>query len=361
LPTTCSNSPRRQLVLGRDTDCALVKLAIKGQNVLIAGDPASGKSWVTGLLCEQLIAQQYSVCLLDPEGDYAELETLSGVQLLGGDEPPPSLEHLARALRHPDVSVVVDLTRLDLQAKHDYVLAALRMLRDLRRDTGLPHRIVVDEAHYFLHDPAETAVLDLAAGGHMLVTWRITGLDAAILATMECVIVTQESDAAEACLLREIFQGDGDPEHWQRQLGTLELDEAALLATGAEERGTLRRFRLAPRLTRHVRHRQKYLDVPVEPARAFRVEFDDGEAGPQVCTLQQLVDLATSTPGMRIAAHVRRGDFSRWIDDVCHDHALAATIRELEGRSRAGSLPDFNCALVQAIKGRYGVVDDLAW
>lgn len=32
-----------------------------------AGDTKSGKSWVTGLLCEQLILYGYCLCILDPE------------------------------------------------------------------------------------------------------------------------------------------------------------------------------------------------------------------------------------------------------------------------------------------------------
>ena len=53
--------------------------AVRGRNILIGGDPKSGKSWMAGSLCEQLILQRYSLCILDPEGDYACLEALPGV------------------------------------------------------------------------------------------------------------------------------------------------------------------------------------------------------------------------------------------------------------------------------------------
>ena len=45
--------------------------------MLITGDTKSGKSWLTGLLCERLILHGYSLCVIDPEGDYRTLEALA--------------------------------------------------------------------------------------------------------------------------------------------------------------------------------------------------------------------------------------------------------------------------------------------
>jgi hypothetical protein len=87
-------------------------LAVRGRTVLIAGEPGTGKSWLTGLMCEQSILQGYCLCIIDPEGDYRSLEALPSVITLGGDDPPPHARELVRALRHPDVSVIVDLSNL---------------------------------------------------------------------------------------------------------------------------------------------------------------------------------------------------------------------------------------------------------
>jgi hydroxymethylpyrimidine pyrophosphatase-like HAD family hydrolase len=56
---------RRTLLLGHTDDGRSFELAIRGRNVLIAGDSKSGKSWVTGLQCEQMILHGYSLCILD--------------------------------------------------------------------------------------------------------------------------------------------------------------------------------------------------------------------------------------------------------------------------------------------------------
>jgi haloacid dehalogenase-like hydrolase len=111
LPPHRAHSQR--IILGHDADGKVVEAAIHGRNILIAGDPRSGKSWITGLFCEQLILQGYCLCVIDPEGDYTTLDLLPGVVLFGGDDPPPRFSDVARALRHPDVSIVIDLSAID--------------------------------------------------------------------------------------------------------------------------------------------------------------------------------------------------------------------------------------------------------
>ena len=59
----CSDTQRLARVLTRRS----------WSNVLVTGDAKSGKSWVAGLLCEQLILHGYCVCVIDPDGDYSSL------------------------------------------------------------------------------------------------------------------------------------------------------------------------------------------------------------------------------------------------------------------------------------------------
>jgi hypothetical protein len=239
-----------------------------GRNVLVAGDPRSGKSWVAGLLCEQLMLARYCVCIIDPEGDYRTLEALPGVRMLGGLSTPPSPAEVVHALRYPDVSALVDLSAVSHADKVDYLGAVLPALRAWRQRTGLPHGIVVDEAHYFLHGPRVEEMVDLDMGGYTLVTYRASSLEASVRQAAEAIVVTRTTDEREATALAQMG-GAGDAGDWQRRLATLTIGEAALLPTVEEAGGRLRRFRLAARLTNHIRHRQKYLDVPVPAHLAF--------------------------------------------------------------------------------------------
>ncbi|MFO1078062.1 MAG: HAD hydrolase family protein [Planctomycetota bacterium] len=346
---------RRSLVLGRDEAGEVVTLAVRGRNVLITGDPRSGKSWVGGLLCEQLIVQQYCTCVIDPEGDYTELESLPGVLVLGNDRAP-TMHELTRAIRYSDVSVIVDLSGIGGQDKHDHVIGTLRLLMELRRQTGLPHRIVVDEAHYFLHEQADVEVLDEGVDGMTLITYRVGGLQPEMLRRVECAIVTRGTDPEEVRRLHAAFHREDDLAAWIKTLGGLAIDEAVLLPVTAEAQGRLRRFHIAPRLTRHVRHRHKYLDVATPGNRAFRFELD-GTQGPVVGSMRELVHALGCIPVARLVQHVQRGDLSRWIAEVIADKELAAAVRDVEEQHRLGQLPDFNGAVIRAIRDRYAVTD----
>ena len=110
--TADSPRARRRLLLGYTEDGREFSLASAAATCWSTGDAKSGKSWVAGLLCEQLILHGYCVCVIDPEGDYSSLEALPGVTVLGGEDPPPTPRELLRALRYPDRSVVIDLSRL---------------------------------------------------------------------------------------------------------------------------------------------------------------------------------------------------------------------------------------------------------
>ena len=350
---------RRRLRLGYTEDGREFSLAVRGRNVLVAGDAKSGKSWVAGLLCEELILHGYCVCVLDPEGDYRSLEALPGVSVLGGEEPPPTPRQLLHALRYPDRSVVIDLSRLPQDAKIEYIRAALPALNVMRRRTGLPHRIVLDEAHYFLHDGGAQHLLDLELNGYTVVTYCASRLPPALLAATEVMIVTCESDPVEVDALckRCAACKHVDSVAWRVQLGHLPLGEAVVLPITEEAGGAVRRFMVGRRLTPHVRHREKYVDVPVTEGRAF--VFSDGPAPwKSARTLRQFVGEVEHQTGAGIEGYLRRGDFSRWIGDVFGDHALAAELRLHEDRYRRGDDLDVAPEIAAAIRGRYDLTEN---
>jgi hypothetical protein len=350
---------RRRLRLGYTEDGQEFSLAVRGRNVLVAGDAKSGKSWVAGLLAEQLILHGYSVCVLDPEGDYGSLEALPGVAVLGGEDPPPTPRQLGRALRYPDRSVVIDLSRLPQDQKIEYIRAALPALNVMRRRNGLPHRIVVDEAHYFLHDSDAHQLLDLELNGYTVVTYCASRLPKALLSATEVMIVTCESSPSEVDALCRCCARckHVDGVAWRQQLGHLALGQAVALPITDEAGGELRLFTIGPRLTPHVRHREKYVDVPVTEARAF--VFTDGPTfGARARTLRQFVDYVERSTTAALRGYLRRKDFSRWIGDVFGDHALAVDLRAQEERYTRGDDLDVVPELVAAIRGRYDLTED---
>jgi hypothetical protein len=138
-------------------------------------------------------------------------------------------------------------------------------------------------------------------------------------------------------------------------LGELALDEAALVRVGGGHGAHLERFRIALRITAHVRHRAKYRDVPLPLERAFVFTRGHERVGAPARTLREFVEEISRAPGSAVAAHADRGDFSRWIADVFGDRSLALDIAELEEQHRRGSVLDLGTALVESVILRYEV------
>lgn len=322
---------RRQLLLGTVDSGQPFYLAVRGRNLLIAGDPRSGKSWITGLLSEQLVIHGYSLCVIDPEGDYAPLEALPGVVRLTAGALPPPLEEVISALRHPDISVVLDLSPLEQSEKRTYVARLLPGLATYRRQYGLPHRIVIDEAHYFLHDPGIEAIIDLELAGYTLVTYRLSQLHPRLLTACEAVIVTRLTDPHE--IQAALMVGGQPPTVAEVELiSTLGIGEAVVLPNAAEAGSRLCRFRVAARLTEHARHRQKYLEFPVPERDAFVFTRGGRPTGQWARSLTELARGIGMVGSEVLDGHLRRHDFSRWIIDIYGDYALAAQVKALENQ-----------------------------
>jgi hypothetical protein len=64
-------------------------------------------------------------------------------------------------------------------------------------------------------------------------------------------------------------EGRMSQQEWGQLLGNLVIGEAVALPITEEAEGDVRRIRLAPRLTPHVRHLSKYIDIPIPESRAF--------------------------------------------------------------------------------------------
>ncbi len=355
-PRLASTSPmRRPLLLGRDDSGKTISLRIGGRNLLVVGDPRSGKSWIAGLLLEQLIIQRYSVCVIDPEGDYRGLETLPGVILFGGDDPPPRPRELMQALRNADFSTVIDLSKLPFEQKREYVPQLLTMLNTVRRQTGLPHRIMLDEAHYFLDETNVDQLLDTELGGYALVTYRLSQLPSHIVNAEDVVIVTRHTDQHEVEALKALRPPADNTVDWTAALGNLRLEDAVLLP-GAEEAGPLR-FQIAPRITFHVRHQHKYLDVPVSERHAFLFR-QDGKTMARARSFRELSEVLGKAAPDLLVEHLCNGDLSRWIRDVFGDRPLAAQVREVERRYALQPTADVNDELLRLIRERYSDEDE---
>ncbi|MCD0459523.1 HAD hydrolase family protein [Roseiconus lacunae] len=353
------STSHRKIVLEEIDGEAPFEMLIRGRNVLVAGDSKSGKSWLAGVLAEQQILQDYIVYVFDPEGDYSGLASLPNTLALGGGRQLPYGDDLKMLLQQ-GINLVLNLSHLNHEEKCRYIQRHLPLVTQHRRERGFPHRIMLDECHYFFREPSEQQLLDSELAGYTLVTYRPSQMQSDVLAKIDVVAVTRLAEHLEVDVLRELLDNKGgsaiDSHDWYERLANLGINEAALLPPSKEADGRLRKFVVAPRLTAHVRHRTKYFDVPVSEAHRFVFTRNGQATGTSAGTLRELVDTAKSVPSEIISRHSRHHDFSRWIATLFCDYGLANEIRRIETDVKnGGTVEQFLNELCQIVEQRYEI------
>ncbi len=321
----------RKLVLESLAGQAPLEMAIRGRNILVAGDSKSGKSWIAGLLCEQMILQNYTLLIFDPEGDYGSLHSLPNTIVLGGNKLLPALDDLMEIL-HQGLSIILDLSHLDHDEKVSFIRQHLPLTAKYRRKKGYPHYILLDESHYFLGCLDCGGLLDTELGAYILVTYRPSQLPKELLQSFEAVIATRMVEKNEVDVVEQLAPPSSVKGDLHKLLGNLETTEAALLPPTEEVEGKPYRFTVAPRLTLHVRHRTKYFEIPIDLEQAFIFTDNGTPTGECARTLSELAASANSVDFAVITGHLQRHDFSNWISSTFKDSDLANVVRKLESQ-----------------------------
>lgn len=295
-------SRRRVVRLGTYDDGAPATIPASRVNIAIHGGSGSGKSYVAGAIAEQLVAMDYMLCVLDLEGDHLALGGMHGVVVVGGREPLPPPDQIGRVLRQGFTSVVVDLSLEREDVKRAYSLRVLDVLRRVRDEVGLPHWVMVDEAH-----------VPMARELHGW--WKDEGRQTGLC------LVTYRPD-----LLFPIAERG-------EYVITLAADGAML-----ERRGVTspRRFTPRARATPHVRHWHKYAEGQVSPERRFYFRDHGGLTGRSAGNVTELRrELRRADDGI-LRHHASHGDFSRWLADLTCDDGMVDAVRSAEAAIALG-------------------------
>ncbi|HEX6009013.1 MAG TPA: HAD-IIB family hydrolase, partial [Actinomycetota bacterium] len=145
--------PRHDIVIGTAGDGEPVRVRPYRTNVLVTGPSGSGKSTLVTAFLEQLVEHSYQFCLIDPEGDYEELEH---AVVLGSHDGAPTVDEALDALVDPDINLVLNLLGERLDDRPGFLSSLVPRLQELRVETGRPHWMVVDEAHHLLPSGLQT-------------------------------------------------------------------------------------------------------------------------------------------------------------------------------------------------------------
>jgi hydroxymethylpyrimidine pyrophosphatase-like HAD family hydrolase len=318
---TVNAEPKRwQVELGTFDDGSPARIPASQRSILVQGASGAGKSYVAGLFAEGLLDLEYTICVLDLEGDHPALGERRGVVTVGGVDGLVPPEHVVRLIRHRLASVVVDLSLEPFETRKAYARTLLAELLERRADTGLPHWIIVDEAHVPLGPEFDAQCLVPRPQGLCLVTYRPEILCPTAATGHDIELDVRSPDVV-------ILTRPGEPP---------------------------RRFHPNRRDTVHVRHWHKYTAVPT--AMALRFVFR-GPGGPNGRTAGHLAEFDAELRAASdsvVRHHAQAGDFSRWIDDVFRDSTLAQSVAEAEQRLRVGSPPSRTRGeILRALEARY--------
>jgi hydroxymethylpyrimidine pyrophosphatase-like HAD family hydrolase len=315
---------RWQVDLGTYEDGESVRIPAAAVGIGIYGESGAGKSYLAGLLAERLIRLGYRVCVIDPEGDHSGLLDLPGVVGVGGANPVPATHDVISILVRTGASVVVDMARHDERSRTAYARQLVAACHAARERTGLPHCLIVDEAHA-VFDPAGTlSPLAVSAAGLCLVTYRPDLLAHLAHERLDYRITAHSTAHA-------VIEGPGA--------------------------GGPRSFRPAERLCPHGRHSRKYGTGLLPVHRRFQFRSDGAPTGRSAGSLREFRDEVAYAAEPVLIHHATQRDFSRWLGDLCLNAGLATQVEQIEAelsdRRTSGDVVRFRDQLFAALSERF--------
>jgi len=341
---------RHDPVIGTTAGGAPVRVPVHGPPLLVAGPSGAGKSTLVTALLEELADASYQFCLVDPEGDYSALDSVTAV---GDATQAPSVDQAVDALARPQTSLVVNLLGLRLADRPAFFAALAPRLEELRARTGRPHWIAVDEAHHLLPDivsgtlrasprppalgsggqsppaPTRPRLATPAAYGLLLVTVHPEHVAPELLAEVGTVAAV---GAAPAGTLAAFAAAVGEPAPpVDAEVAPGEVVVWAR-AAGAPP------VRVRPRepRTERRRHVRKYAAGELGPDRSFYFRGPDGRLNLRAQNLQIFLQVADGVDDATWMHHLRQGDSSGWFRDASKDAELAGEAAAVERDAAVG-------------------------
>jgi hydroxymethylpyrimidine pyrophosphatase-like HAD family hydrolase/energy-coupling factor transporter ATP-binding protein EcfA2 len=345
---------RHQLRLGEDAGGTPVAVAAHGTRLLIIGPSGSGKSTLTGVLAERVLESGRSMLLIDPEGDYRTLSEIESVVVFGGkgEQALPAPEEMDQLLRHARTSLVLDLSAMTVAEKVAYATKVLAVVAAVRSSTGLPHWLIIDEAHHVLPTEGSPAADFVRPGAEGL---ALITLDAAELAPsvrpLPNVVASTELAAFHAGLRTVLAARASRNGALPVDGPALERGEAALAWLDPEPRAV--RFRVTRRRVHHRRHVRKYTEGELPPERSFFFRGPAGALNLRAVNLARFVELAEGVDEATWAHHLTAGDYSAWLRQVIKDPELADEIAAIE--TAGGAPAESRRQVLERVRARYAV------
>jgi len=334
---------RHALVMGHLAHGQEFRIPAHDTNVLVAGSSGGGKSTLVNGFIERLLEQKYQALILDPEGDYPEIE---GALILGSGSQAPSRDEVIGALEKPGRTVVANLIAIPQEDRPLFVQSLLQRLPELRTQTGRPHWIVLDEAHHIFPNDARRPAPEVPAGLHalMIVTVDPQHIHPSVLSRIDRVLVVGR-DSGRTLQRFCTAAGRSAP---PKDHGDLPRGDAVAWRPGMAPT----RFRSLPTRSTRRRHVRKYARGELNEADSFYFEGPGAKLRLRAHNLHTFLELADGVDDETWQYHLHNKDYSDWIRTVLKDDELAGAVARTE-RATNLSARASRQAVREEIESRY--------
>jgi hypothetical protein len=268
--------------------------------------------------------------------------------MLGDAEHAPAIDAVLRLLADGRSSAVVNLLGVALADRPAFLAALCPRLDELRRRTGRPHWIVVDEAHHMLaqgwRPPA--APTDRAPRGWIFITVHPETLARSVLDQIG-VLLAVGPGAAEVVRGFALASDRASP---GARLPAPDFGEILAWFLGDDQ--APRRVRLVPTRRERIRHLRKYAAGELGEDRSFYFIGPHGRLKLRAQNLQMFMQIADGVDDDTWLHHLHAGDYSTWVREAIKDPTLARQIAAVEEDPGLGAEPSRNL-IRELVEARY--------
>ncbi|MEQ1952679.1 HAD family hydrolase [Mesorhizobium sp. CN2-181] len=336
-------APRNRIVIGRDAKDKVAELH-PADCVLIAGSSGIGKSTLATAITELCREKKFQFCVVDPEGDYSELE---GAVNVGEAAKAPDIEQVLDLIGKPDTNLAIEALGVELDKRPEFFAEFLSQLTGFRARYARPHWLIADEAHHMLPKPRDGTSLALSnqLPGTILITVHPDAMSPEALKLVGVVIALgpKASDVVKTfCKIT----GRKAP----ARLKAPDSDSVLFWRPGREKRPRIVKAE-KPKQSRK-RHTRKYAQGEIDEAGSFYFRGPRKAMNLRAHNLMMFVRLAEGVDDKTWQHHLRAGDYSDWFRKQIRDDELADETVAVE-KDKKLSPEESRKLIAEAVKRRY--------
>ena len=291
------------------------------QGILLAGESGGGKTTLTTFFLETLIAKKYQFCLIDPEGDYSELQ---GTVTIGDATHLPVIEEIIKLLTNPLQNVVVNILSIPLNDRPEFFNSLFAALLELRKTFGHPHWFIFDEAHHLIPKGAAKSFFNIPRdlNNFMLVTTEPELLNPAIVLHTNLAIVIGKDPGniinQYAQLKKNSEPGISVKELNKGEAWIWEIDKHDPFPVRIEKPAQLMQ-----------RHKKKYATGDMQDS-SFYFRGPGHKLNLKANNLMIFIQMAEGVDDDTWMYHFGKKDYSQWFRNAVHDDELSDAAEKIE-------------------------------